>query len=98
MKLLPRISTLCVTCGYIYSNENSPKDDSGIIAVQPSGYVSGSNTVHVEKTQSWPQDPPTQSAPEIESQISSVHSTQSALQGNKSKHAAARGANTRQHK
>lgn len=59
--------------------ENLPRDDSGIVAVQPSGYVSGSNTVHVEDTQSWPQDPPTQPAPEIEDQIISVHSIQSRL-------------------
>lgn len=90
--------SMCLLCGTVIL-ENSPRDDSGIVAVQPSGYVSGSfNTVHVQDTQSWPQDPPTQSAPEIEVQISSVHSTQSGLQGNKSKRAAVRGANTRQPK
>lgn len=50
--------------------------------------------LHVQETQSLPQDPPTQSAPEIEGQISSVHSTQSGLQGSGSKHAAVKGGNT----
>lgn len=54
--------------------------------------------LHVQDTQRSPQDPPTQSVPEIEGQISSAHSTQPGLQGNGSKHEVVRGGNMQQSK
>lgn len=52
----------------------------------------------MQDTQSSPQDPPTQSAPEIEGQISNAHSTQAGLQSNGSRHEAVKGGNTQQSK
>lgn len=77
-------------------NVNSPMEDSGIVAEQPSGYVSGSSATCAGYTKLATRSTYAVGAPEIEGQIKSANSTKSGLRGSGSKRAEMRGGNTQQ--
>lgn len=78
---LTRLIYSAYLLGYKDQNLNSPREDSGIFAVQPSGSVSGSSTACEWYTKLASGSTYAVAAPEIDGQISSAHSTKSGLQG-----------------